>query len=168
MLSIPLFVQEHGGYCARGMKYWLDVSVGAGVSVAAVANRRDWSASPGDDPGPSSGKLPQPLRAGMAELVDAPDSKSGSGNRVRVQVSLPAPDSHVSHYATAAIDCPKILIFSVVCKNSRLDEPRTAALHLASERCAKRCANSDGQVVGQGKLTVKTVRAIKEPGLYAD
>ena len=29
--------------------------------------------------------------AGMAELVDAPDSKSGSGNRVRVRFSLPAP-----------------------------------------------------------------------------
>ena len=29
--------------------------------------------------------------AGVAELVDAPDSKSGSGNRVRVRVSLPAP-----------------------------------------------------------------------------
>ena len=27
----------------------------------------------------------------MAELVDAPDSKSGSGNRVRVRFSLPAP-----------------------------------------------------------------------------
>ncbi len=30
-------------------------------------------------------------RAGVAELVDAPDSKSGSGNRVRVRVSPPAP-----------------------------------------------------------------------------
>ncbi len=30
-------------------------------------------------------------RAGVAELVDAPDSKSGSGDRVRVRVSLPAP-----------------------------------------------------------------------------
>ena len=30
-------------------------------------------------------------RAGVAELVDAPDSKSGSGNRVGVQVSPPAP-----------------------------------------------------------------------------
>ena len=30
-------------------------------------------------------------RAGMAESVDAPDSKSGSGNRVRVRASLPAP-----------------------------------------------------------------------------
>jgi hypothetical protein len=29
--------------------------------------------------------------AGVAELVDAPDSKSGSGNRVRVRFSLPAP-----------------------------------------------------------------------------
>ncbi len=28
----------------------------------------------------------------MAELVDAPDSKSGSGNRVRVRFSLPAPN----------------------------------------------------------------------------
>ncbi|SUZ66230.1 uncharacterized protein METZ01_LOCUS19084 [marine metagenome] len=27
----------------------------------------------------------------MAELVDAPDSKSGSGDRVRVRFSLPAP-----------------------------------------------------------------------------
>ncbi|SVD87002.1 uncharacterized protein METZ01_LOCUS439856, partial [marine metagenome] len=26
----------------------------------------------------------------VAELVDAPDSKSGSGNRVRVRFSLPA------------------------------------------------------------------------------
>ena len=33
--------------------------------------------------------------AGVAELVDAPDSKSGSGNRVRVRVSLPAPDEHL-------------------------------------------------------------------------
>ena len=29
--------------------------------------------------------------AGVAEAVDAPDSKSGSGNRVGVQVSPPAP-----------------------------------------------------------------------------
>ena len=29
--------------------------------------------------------------AGVAEPVDAPDSKSGSGNRVGVQVSPPAP-----------------------------------------------------------------------------
>ena len=29
--------------------------------------------------------------AGVAELVDAPDSKSGSGNRVRVRVSPEAP-----------------------------------------------------------------------------
>ena len=29
--------------------------------------------------------------AGMAELVDAPDSKSGSGNRVGVRFPLPAP-----------------------------------------------------------------------------
>ena len=32
-----------------------------------------------------------PPHAGVAELVDAPDSKSGSGNRVRVRVSPPAP-----------------------------------------------------------------------------
>ena len=31
--------------------------------------------------------------AGMAELVDAPDSKSGSGNRVGVRFPLPAPNS---------------------------------------------------------------------------
>ena len=30
-------------------------------------------------------------RAGMAELVDAPDSKSGSGDTVRVRFSLPVP-----------------------------------------------------------------------------
>ena len=35
--------------------------------------------------------------AGVAELVDAPDSKSGSGNRVRVQVSLPAPYKPTIH-----------------------------------------------------------------------
>ena len=29
--------------------------------------------------------------AGMAELVDAPDSKSGDGDIVRVRFSLPAP-----------------------------------------------------------------------------
>jgi hypothetical protein len=29
--------------------------------------------------------------AGVAELVDAPDSKSGMGNHVRVRFSLPAP-----------------------------------------------------------------------------
>ena len=29
--------------------------------------------------------------AGMVELVDAPDSKSGASNGVRVQVPLPAP-----------------------------------------------------------------------------
>ena len=34
--------------------------------------------------------------AGVAELVDAPDSKSGSGNRVRVRVSLPAPSETLS------------------------------------------------------------------------
>ena len=58
----------------------------------------------GDSPGSGNGKLPSPLRAGMAELVDAPDSKSGSGNRVRVQVSLPAPYPHVSQHASAATD----------------------------------------------------------------
>ena len=31
------------------------------------------------------------FRAGMAELVDAPDSKSDSGDRVRVRLSLPSP-----------------------------------------------------------------------------
>ena len=34
------------------------------------------------------------IHAGVAELVDAPDSKSGSGNRVRVRFSLPAPDNN--------------------------------------------------------------------------
>jgi hypothetical protein len=34
----------------------------------------------------------------MAELVDAPDSKSGSGNRVRVRFSLPAPLKNVINY----------------------------------------------------------------------
>ncbi len=33
----------------------------------------------------------------MAELVDAPDSKSGSGNRVWVQVPLPAPPLLTEH-----------------------------------------------------------------------
>ena len=45
---------------------------------------------------------------------------------------------------------------------------RAAALDIASVRCAKRWANSDRQIVGQRKLTVKTVRAINEPGFYAD
>ena len=36
--------------------------------------------------------------AGMAELVDAPDSKSGSGNRVRVRFSLPAPLKAVNYH----------------------------------------------------------------------
>ncbi len=30
--------------------------------------------------------------AGMMELADVPDSKSGPGDRVRVQVPLPAPN----------------------------------------------------------------------------
>ncbi len=34
---------------------------------------------------------PQPRHAGVAELVDALDSKSSSGNRVGVRVSPPAP-----------------------------------------------------------------------------
>ncbi len=33
--------------------------------------------------------------AGMVELVDAPDSKSGASNGVRVQVPLPAPESYI-------------------------------------------------------------------------
>lgn len=32
-----------------------------------------------------------PFLAGMAELVDAPDSKFGDGDIVRVRFSLPAP-----------------------------------------------------------------------------
>ena len=44
-----------------------------------------------------------PLRAGVAESVDAPDSKSGSGNRVRVQVSPPAPNSKPLFFYTAAM-----------------------------------------------------------------
>ena len=36
--------------------------------------------------------------AGVAELVDAPDSKSGSGNRVRVRVSPEAPLLRLHHW----------------------------------------------------------------------
>ena len=35
--------------------------------------------------------------AGMMELADVPDSKSGPGNRVRVQVPLPAPKQKSYH-----------------------------------------------------------------------
>lgn len=36
--------------------------------------------------------------AGVAELVDAPDSKSGNGNIVRVRVSPPAPSKLSFHF----------------------------------------------------------------------
>lgn len=40
-----------------------------------------------------------PPPAGVAELVDAPDSKSGASNGVRVQVPPPAPDNNACFQA---------------------------------------------------------------------
>ena len=50
-------------------------------------------------------------KPGWRELVDAPDSKSGSGNRVRVRVSLPAPFSTVplSDAALAVLEQARML-----------------------------------------------------------
>ena len=44
-------------------------------------------------------------RAGMAELVDAPDSKSGSGNRVWVRFPLPAPAKNEGRFRTGFRRC---------------------------------------------------------------
>ena len=41
-------------------------------------------------------RIARNARAGMAELVDALDSKSSEGNLMRVRVSLPAPEFHTN------------------------------------------------------------------------
>lgn len=54
----------------------------ADVGIREYTVRRSNGSSPLNDP---------PYLAGMAELVDAPDSKSGFGNKVGVRFPLPAP-----------------------------------------------------------------------------
>ena len=70
--------------------------------------------------------------AGMAELVDAPDSKSGSGNRVGVRFPLPAPQGRILF--KALLNRPSILrqLFSI------LDRLKTI-LHLCLALYATSC-----------------------------
>lgn len=50
--------------------------------------------------------------AGMVELVDAPDSKSGASNGVRVQVPLPAPQIYTHRFFS--LYCNPLLVPSYV------------------------------------------------------
>ena len=78
----------------------------------------------------------------MAELVDAPDSKSGSGNRVRVRFSLPAP-STASYW-----NCDEILLELRRIrrsKNARRRHSRTLGLRSLRD-------NSLSEPTGRGRL----------------
>jgi hypothetical protein len=78
--------------------------------------------------------------AGMAELVDALDSKSSEGNLMRVQVSLPVPqliESPFSIYTCQNIffrlNCVGILIANTELKRSAIPQRGMSTLQRGKE-----------------------------------